>query len=271
MSATHPASASATATAFKLVVEYDGSAYCGWQRQPDRPTIQAAIEAVLQRMTGQAVTLHASGRTDAGVHALGQTAHFACHTRLTPEALLRGLNSLLPEDIAIRACHRVPPAFHARFDAIWKRYRYRICNQPVRRAVGRQYAWQIYRPLDLAAMTEAACCLIGRRDFKSFEASGSPRAHTVREVMEASWGQKADGHLEFDIRADGFLRGMVRNIVGTLVAVGMGKLSAADIPPLIAAADRRRAPATAPAHGLFLVEVAYPPNSHTAASPAQVP
>ena len=269
MSAAHPAPA--PPVAFKLVVEYDGSAYCGWQRQPDQPTIQAAIEAVLQRMTGQAVTLHASGRTDAGVHALGQTAHFACLTRLTPEALLKGLNSLLPGDIAIRACHRVPPAFHARFDAIWKRYRYRIRNQPVRRAVGRQYAWQIYRPLDLAAMKHAADGLIGRRDFKSFEASGSPRAHTVREGMEASWREKADGHLEFDIRADGFLRGMVRNIVGTLVAVGMGKLPAAGIPPLIAAADRRRAPATAPAHGLFLVEVAYPPESPSAALPRHAP
>ena len=256
---------------FKLVVEYDGSGYCGWQRQPDQPSIQAAIEAVLQRMTGRSVTLHGSGRTDAGVHALGQTAHFACDTRLAPEALLKGLNSLLPEDIAVRACHRVPPAFHARFDAVWKRYRYRICNEPVRRAVGRQYAWQIYRPLDLAAMTEAAGGLIGRRDFKSFEASGSPRAHSVREVMEARWLKKSDGLLEFDIRADGFLRGMVRNIVGTLVAVGLGKLAAADIPPLLAAADRRRAPATAPPQGLFLVEVGYAPGSPSEAIAPQEP
>jgi tRNA pseudouridine38-40 synthase len=243
---------------FKLVLEYDGSAYSGWQRQPDQPTVQGALEAVLRRMTGRPVTLHGSGRTDAGVHAWGQTAHFTCATRLSAEALRKGLNSLLPADIAVRSCRPAPPDFHARFDALWKRYRYRICNQPIRRALGRQYAWQIYRPLDLAAMQAGADLLVGRHDFTSFEASGSPRAHAVREVMEAFW-REHDGHLEFEIRADGFLRGMVRNIVGALVAVGRGKLAAGDLPLLLAAADRRRAPATAPPHGLFLVEVAYPP------------
>ena len=136
---------------FKLVVEYDGSAYCGWQRQPDLPTIQGTLEAVLQRMTETPVTVHGSGRTDAGVHAWGQTAHFTCATRLTPEMLHKGMNALLPPDIAVCACQAASPTFHARFDAVWKRYRYRICNQPVRRAIGRQYAWQIHRPLDLAA------------------------------------------------------------------------------------------------------------------------
>ena len=180
-----PTSDPAAATTFKLVIEYDGSAYCGWQRQPDQPTIQGALEAVLQRMTQTRVTVHGSGRTDAGVHALGQTAHFACTTRLAAGVLMKGLNGLLPEDIAVRSCRVVPATFHARFDAVWKRYRYRICNRPVRRAVGRQYAWQIHRPLDLAAMAKATACLVGRHDFRSFEASGSPRAHSVREVMEA--------------------------------------------------------------------------------------
>ena len=243
---------------FKLIVEYDGTDYCGWQRQPDRPTIQGMLEAVLQRMTQAPVTLHGSGRTDAGVHALGQTAHFRSRTRLTPEELHKGLNSLLPADIAVRSCQRVPLTFHARFDCHWKHYRYRILNQAVRHAVGYRYAWHIQRPLDRAAMETAAACLVGKHDFKSFESSGSPRAHTVREVMEAAW-RESDDHLEFDIRANGFLRGMVRNMVGTLVAVGMGQRPAASLPELIQAADRRRAPAAAPPQGLFLVHVHYGP------------
>jgi tRNA pseudouridine38-40 synthase len=241
---------------FKLTIEYDGSDYCGWQRQPDQPSIQGALEGVLQRMTREVVTLHGSGRTDAGVHALGQTAHFKCRTRLSPDDLQKGMNGLLPGDIAVRSCQEVPLDFHARFDSRWKLYRYRICNQPVKKALGRQYAWQIFRPLDVAAMAQGTRHLVGRHDFKSFESSGSPRDQTVREVMAASW-QHNDDHLEFDIRANGFLRYMVRNIVGTLVAVGMGKLDADAIPALLRAADRRLAPATAPPHGLFLVHVHY--------------
>jgi len=242
---------------FKLIVEYDGTDYCGWQRQPDRPTIQAVLEDILQRMTQAPVTLHGSGRTDAGVHALGQTAHFRCRTRLTPGDLHKGLNSLLPADIAVRACQKVPLAFHARFDCRWKRYRYRICNRPVRPAVGHRYAWYIHHPLDLAAMQAATRHLVGRHDFKSFESSGSPRAHTVREVLEAAWREAEDGHLAFDIRANGFLRGMVRNIVGTLVAVGMNRRQPETLPELLRAADRRLAPATAPPQGLFLMHVQY--------------
>jgi tRNA pseudouridine38-40 synthase len=256
MPAATPTNEHPTEKNFKLIVEYDGTAYCGWQRQPDQPSIQGALEDVLQHMTQNPVTLHGSGRTDAGVHALGQAAHFKCRTRLTPEDLLKGMNRLLPEDIAVQACQSVPLGFHARFDSRWKRYRYRICNQPVRRAVGHRYAWHIYHPLDVAAMTAAARHLVGRHDFKSFESSGSPRAHTVREVLEAAW-READGHLEFDIRANGFLRGMVRNIVGTLVAVGMGKWDPDAIPELLEAADRRLAPATAPSRGLFLIHVHY--------------
>jgi len=242
---------------FKLIVEYDGTDYCGWQRQPDRPTIQGVIEGVLQRMTQAPVTLHGSGRTDAGVHALGQTGHFRSRTRLTPEDLHKGLNSLLPADIVIRACQKVPLAFHARFDCRWKHYRYRICNQPVRPAVGHRYAWHLHRPLDLTAMQAAATYLMGRHDFKSFESSGSPRAHTVREVVETVWQRANDDHLVFDIRANGFLRGMVRNMVGTLVEVGMGRRQPRSLPELLQAADRRLAPAAAPPQGLFLVHVQY--------------
>jgi tRNA pseudouridine38-40 synthase len=242
---------------FKLIVEYDGTDFCGWQRQKTDPSIQGAIEAVLQRMTGQPVTVHGSGRTDAGVHALGQCAHFSCPTRLTALELLKGLNSLLPGAIAIRACEQVAPDFHARFDARHKTYRYRVLNRPVRAAIERQYAWHIYRPLDLTAMNRAADHIVGRHDFKAFENTGSPRALTVRHVMAAGWRQTGADDLVFEIRADGFLKFMVRNIVGTLVAVGLGKMPPQAVKTILAAGDRRRAGATAPPHGLFLVQVAY--------------
>ena len=242
---------------FKLIIEYDGTDYCGWQRQKTDPSIQGAIEAVIARMTRTPVTLHGSGRTDAGVHALGQCAHFSCPTRLGGEELLKGLNSLLPPDIAIRACVEVGPAFHARFDVRHKTYRYRILNRPVRAAVERQYAWHIYRPLDLMAMNTAAGHLGGRHDFKAFENTGSPRSHTVRQVMAAGWQRTGGDELHFDISADGFLKFMVRNIVGTLVAVGMGKIEPDAVRTILASRDRRRAGATAPSHGLFLMEVVY--------------
>jgi tRNA pseudouridine38-40 synthase len=242
---------------FKLIIEYDGTNYSGWQRQAKEPTVQAEIERALAFMTRAPVTLAGAGRTDAGVHALGQVANFHCDTRLKPEALLKGLNSLLPGDIAIRDCQRVPDDFHARFDARSKIYHYRILNRDTRAAVGRHYAWFIHQPLDLAAMRRATAVLVGRHDFKAFESTGSPRAHTLREVGAADWVEGESRHLTFGIEADGFLRCMVRNIVGTLVAVGLGKLSAGDVQPIMDGLDRRRAGATAPARGLFLMEVKY--------------
>ena len=246
---------------FKLVVEYDGTAYCGWQRQPDQASIQGTLESVLQRMTGAPVTLHGSGRTDAGVHALGQTAHFKSRTRLEPAELQKGMNGLLPGDIAVRACQPVPLDFHARFDSRWKRYRYRICNLPVRRAVGRQYVWHIPTPLDLPSMQAAAALLLGTHDFKTFEGSGSPRAHTRRRVRQAAFQRDITGLLIFEIAADGFLRYMVRNIVGTLADVGRGKVSAGRFGEILAARDRLQAGVTAPPQGLFLKQVDYDPAS----------
>lgn len=242
---------------FKLTLEYDGTAYRGWQRQAEGPTIQAEIERALGRLTGAPVTVIGAGRTDAGVHALGQTAHFHSPTRLSPETLRRGLNALLPEDIAVRECLPVPATFHARYDARGKRYRYRILHRDVRSALERNRSWFLDRPLDLEAMRRAAAHLVGRRDFKSFESSGSPRAHTVRTVTAAEWHIGEDGILGFEIEADGFLRGMVRNVVGTLAAVGQGRLSPGDIPRILEARDRRCAAACAPARGLFLVRVIY--------------
>jgi len=242
---------------FKLTIEYDGTAYSGWQRQAEEPTVQAEIERALAFMTRSTITLTGAGRTDAGVHALGQAANFHCDTRLGPEAFLKGLNSLLPADIAIRDCRRVPEDFHARFDAKSKVYRYHILNRSARAAVGRSYAWFLHRPLDLEAMRRAAEAIVGRRDFKAFESSGSPRAHTVRNVLDAGWMEGEDRRLTFQIEADGFLRCMVRNIVGTLVAVGLGKLAPGIVRDIIDSRDRKRAGAAAPGRGLFLVEVKY--------------
>ena len=245
---------------FKLTIEYDGTAYSGWQRQAEEPTVQAEIERALAFMTRSTITLTGAGRTDAGVHALGQAANFHCDTRLGPEAFLKGLNSLLPADIAIRDCRRVPEDFHARFDAKSKVYRYHILNRSARAAVGRSYAWFLHRPLDLEAMRRAAEAIVGRRDFKAFESSGSPRAHTVRNVLDAGWVEGEDRRLTFQIEADGFLRCMVRNIVGTLVAVGLGKLAPGAVRDIIDSRDRKRAGAAAPGRGLFLVAVRYEPS-----------
>jgi tRNA pseudouridine38-40 synthase len=243
---------------FKLVIEYDGTNYNGWQRQATEPTVQAEIEQALSVMTRSDITLIGAGRTDAGVHALGQVAHFRCETRLDPEAILKGLNSLLPPDIAICDCRLVPADFHARFAAQSKIYRYRILNRAARAAVGRNYSWFIHRPLDVQAMQQAAHFIVGRHDFKAFESSGSPRAHTVRHVMAAQWVEEREqGLLTFQIEADGFLRGMVRNIVGALVAAGRGRIQPADIAAILASRDRRRAGAPAPPQGLVMVEVKY--------------
>jgi tRNA pseudouridine38-40 synthase len=242
---------------FRIVVEYDGTAYHGWQRQKQDPSIQGALEQALARMTGQSLTVNGSGRTDAGVHALGQVANFHCRTRLGPMELLKGLNSLLPADIAIRACDSVPLDFHARFDARWKSYQYRILNRPVRPALDRHRVWHIYRSLDLAAMRAALPHIIGTHDFRAFENTGSPRSTTVRTVRQADLRREGDGCLIFEVSANGFLKFMVRNLVGTLVAVGLGRLAPQEVAVIRQSGDRRRAGAAPPPEGLYLLHVTY--------------
>jgi tRNA pseudouridine38-40 synthase len=242
---------------FKLIIEYDGTAYHGWQHQGALPTIQAEIEKALARISGGRVRVFGSGRTDAGVHAFGQVASLALDTRLGSQELQRALNSLLPADIVIRHCSAAEPAFHARYSAKSKTYHYRILNRAVAPAVGRQYVWAIRHPLDRAAMRAAIPALLGRHDFKAFEGAGSPRAHSVREVMSAELTETAPDELLFAISADGFLRGMVRNIVGTLAEVGRGRRPPADVARILASRDRRAAGITAPPQGLFLAEVRY--------------
>lgn len=242
---------------FKLTIEYDGSAYHGWQRQSTEPTIQGEIEKALMSMSGQNITLIGSGRTDAGVHAYGQAANFICDTTLTPEIFQRGLNSLLPPDIVITTCTAVPETFNARHNAKSKTYHYRILNRRLPAAIGRRYAWHVNRPLDLEAMHLACRHIIGRHDFKAFEGAGSPRAHTTRRVIHADLVQKGEGKLIIEIEGDGFLKFMVRNIVGTLVYVGLAKITPDDFKTILLSRDRKLAGVTAPAHGLFLMQVMY--------------
>jgi tRNA pseudouridine38-40 synthase len=246
-----------TPSNFKIIIEYDGTGYHGWQRQKGDRSIQAEIENALFKMTTKRLILNGSGRTDAGVHAYGQVANFLCETDLSPEVFQKGLNSILPDDIVIKDCRLVDKTFQARYDAKSKIYHYRIWNRQLPTAIGRQYAWFIRRKLDTAAMRAAISHLIGSHDFKSFEGTGSPRSHTTRTVMAAELVEDEEGSIIFKIEADGFLRYMVRNIVGTLVDVGLGKLTHADFKDILQSKNRSNASATAPPHGLFLMEVNY--------------
>lgn len=242
---------------FKLIIEYDGSRYHGWQRQKNDLSIQGEIEKALKTMTAKRVTVIGAGRTDAGVHAQGQVANFKCDTRLKPEALMNGLNSLLAEDIKIKVCEQVDASFHARYDAKSKIYHYRILNRATPAAIGRQYLWFVRKDLNQEAMRAALAHIIGRHDFKSFEGSGSPRQNSTRQVHSADLITHADGLLIFHIEADGFLRYMVRNIVGTLVDVGLEKRTPQDFKRILDRKDRSQASATAPAQGLTLFRVNY--------------
>jgi len=240
----------------KLTIEYDGTNYHGWQVQKNDPTVQKEIETALCTMTGKKLNLRGSGRTDAGVHALGQVANFTCDTTLSPDNFLYGLNSLTPGDITIRDCCFVHAGFHARFSAKSKTYRYRILNRKTPSAVGRHYEWFIPQNLDVGAMKEASQYITGTHDFKAFEGTGSPRAHTVRSVMEADV-ECRDERIVFRITADGFLRYMVRNLTGTLVNVGRSRMTPLDVKTILDSKDRSLAGPTSPPHGLFLTHVEY--------------
>ncbi len=241
----------------RLLLEYDGSRYHGWQRQVNALSIQEVVEAAVARLTGQRAAVIASGRTDAGVHALGQVANFRTQVSIPLKAFHLGLNSLLPKDIAVLEAAEVPRDFHARKSALAKTYEYRILNRPSPSPLHRQCAWWISRPLNLAAMVEAAGALIGEHDFTAFRASGSDNKNPVRQVLAAAWGDHPGGWLNFTITANGFLRGMVRSLVGTLVEVGRGKAAPTLPAELLISRARELAGPTAPPQGLYLVEVFY--------------
>jgi tRNA pseudouridine38-40 synthase len=241
----------------RLLLEYDGTRYHGWQRQADAATIQQTLEEALARLTGEAVALIGSGRTDAGVHALGQVANFRTTSTIPLKAFHDGLNSMLPPDIAVLSAAEVGLDFHARKSATAKTYAYRILNRPQRSPLFRNYAWRISQPLELSAMARAAAALLGSHNFTAFRASGSGNINPVRQVSAAAWQDEPGGWLIFTITASGFLRGMVRSLVGTMVEVGRGKVPAAIMAELLESQARHLAGPTAPPQGLYLVEVFY--------------
>jgi tRNA pseudouridine38-40 synthase len=241
----------------KLVLEYDGFDYCGWQVQDHGATIQGVLEAALRKIVGEPIRVSGAGRTDARVHALGQVASFRCPSDIPASALQLALNSLLPRDIAVHDVREVAADFHARFSALGKMYTYRILNRPTRSAMRSRYAWHIPQRLDVPAMALAGEQLLGTHDFTSFQASGSEVKSAERTLTELTVTH-AEDEIAVSCTANGFLRHMVRNIVGTLVEVGRGARLPADLKQILDRHDRRLAGATAPPQGLYLVRVLYP-------------
>jgi len=263
----------------RLIVAYDGSRYNGWQEQPGLPTIQGSMEQALEKFLGVKTRAVASGRTDAGVHAIGQVVSVETTARMPCNAFRMGLKTYLPEDIVVQDVQDVPPGFHAQYDAIGKTYRYVIYNHQVDFPFLRGYSHWHRRKLDLAAMQAATDVLLGTHDFRSFESQWPNKASSVRTIYGARWVERPlwdlwqanretipvageslqPSVLTLDISANGFLYNMVRSIVGTMIQVGRGKWSAEEVRAILEAGDRRLAGETAPPQGLYLLQVAYAP------------
>lgn len=239
----------------RAVIAYDGTDYGGFQRQANAPTVQAALEAALAQVTQETINILAAGRTDAGVHAVGQVIAFDTAWRHGVGDLQRALNAVLPPDIAVQEMDEAAPDFHPRYDARSRRYRYTLYNAPVRSPLARRYSLHVAVPLDVAAMQRAAQSLVGEHDFAAF---GQPPQGevAVRRVLTAEWGGEPPW-LTFDIEANAFLYRMVRSIVGTLFQVGRGEMSVEEFAAVLASCDRSRAGPTAPPYGLCLMEVKY--------------
>lgn len=239
----------------RAVVAYDGTDYGGFQRQANAPSVQATLEMALAQVTQETVCVLAAGRTDAGVHAVGQVIAFDTAWRHGLDALQRALNAVLPADVAVLEMAEATPDFHPRYDARSRRYRYTIYNAPVRWPLARHYSLHVAESLDVAAMRQAAHFLVGEHDFAAF---GQPPQgeSTVRQVLLAEWAGEAPW-LTFDIEANAFLYRMVRSIVGTLLLVGRGEMDAAGFAAVLASRDRSQAGPTVPPHGLCLMEVKY--------------
>lgn len=243
---------------YRLTLEYDGRDFEGWQVQPgERRTVQGVLQAAVTRVTGESARVVGAGRTDAGVHAEAQVASLVLEAAPEADALGRSLNGVLPEDVAVRACERAPDGFHARYDARGKLYRYRVWNARSPSPLRRERVHHVRSPLDLRAMREAAAHLVGRHDFRSFQAAGSAVRTTVRSVERLDWSGAPGDELRLEVEGEGFLRHMVRIVVGTLLEVGLGRREAASLPAVLAARDRTRAGRTAPPQGLTLVRVLY--------------
>ena len=254
---------------FKITLAYDGTNYVGWQRQASGISIQGLVEEALRELDGRDVTLHGAGRTDAGVHALGQVASCALDRAIESGVLVRALNARLPPDIRVVSAKEVAPDFHARFRANAKTYRYRIDNADVMSPFDRHYAWHVFGAIDVEAMDAAARLIEGRHDFAAFQTGPGTTRTTERTVTrsrvmrmmalsaEDTDGRTGRGLIAYEITGDGFLRHMVRAITGTLVEIGRGRWPIEEMRAVLESRERGRAGPTAPAWGLFLVGVEY--------------
>ena len=245
---------------FKLIIAYDGTNFSGWQYQPDRRTAQGVLQDAWRQITGEVSSVTAASRTDAGVHAIGQTVGVDTETHLDAHQLFAALNATLPKDMILKSIEEVLPGFHATRDARGKRYRYAICNSRLRPLLDRNYVWHVPQPLDAVAMHGAGQHLVGTHDFASFQSAGSPRDSTMRTITSIEVRRPAgdnDARVEVDVVGTGFLYNMVRIIAGSLVDVGAGRRDEKWLIDALAACDRRAAGRTAPPQGLCLAEVYY--------------
>ncbi|HXI97270.1 MAG TPA: tRNA pseudouridine(38-40) synthase TruA [Candidatus Acidoferrum sp.] len=240
----------------KVVLEYDGSGFAGWQQQAHGRTVEAELKRALRAITGQDRKVYAAGRTDAGAHAEGQVVSFQTDGRISPRRLVAALNAKLPADVAILSAEEVPDTFHARYSARWRRYRYRYLDRPSRPALERGRCWQVRGPLDVDAMSRAAEALLGKHDWTSYCSASEPADARVREMRSARVTRNGDV-VELELVAEGFLRGLARSIAGALAEVGRGRRPPEWVGEVLGARDRRKAAKTAPAGGLTLMEVIY--------------
>ena len=240
----------------KVVLEYDGSAFAGWQQQARGRTVESELKRALRKTTGRDHVVYAAGRTDAGAHAEGQVVSFQTDGRIAPYRLVAALNARLPEDVAVLSAEEVADGFHARYSARWRRYRYRYLDRPSRTALERGRCWHVRGPLDVEAMSEAATALVGKHDWTSYCSASEPVDARVREMRSARVLRRGD-FVELELVGEGFLRGLVRGIAGALAEVGRGARPPERVGEVLQARDRRLAPRTAPAGGLTLMEVIY--------------
>jgi tRNA pseudouridine38-40 synthase len=243
---------------FAAGIEYDGTAYCGWQSQPHAPSIQEELNRALSSVAASSVECTGAGRTDSGVHAAGQVAHFETTVTRSPRSWLLGANTNLPDDISLLWVRPVAAEFHARFSAISRAYRYVILNRQVRSPLQRDRVWWVYHPLDHERMHAAAQQLLGKHDFSAFRASAC-QSNTPVRVMEHVNVTRTGDYLYIDCKANAFLHHMVRNIVGSLVRIGQGEAPVEWLSDVLHGRDRTRSGITAPATGLTLTSVGYPP------------
>src|SRR5438105_8038515 len=240
----------------KVVLEYDGRGFAGWQQQARGRTVEAELKRALRELTGKDHVVYAAGRTDAGAHAEGQVVSFQLHGRIAPERLAAALNARLPEDVSALSAEAVPDTFHARYSARWRRYRYRYLDRPARPALDRGRCWHVRSPLDVEAMAAAAGALTGKHDWTSYCSASEPESDRVREMRSARVARRGE-FVELELVAEGFLRGLVRSLAGALAEVGRGERPPEWVGKVLRARDRRQAPRTAPAGGLTLMEVIY--------------